>query len=274
MMSRQAHPHPAPRPRRFVLAALMVALVVAGSAHPAMALTPECGPGSFWVDGCPAGTDMFPSTGLLIGLDLDLDGERDMNLVLTGPTEIVRQASSEDSGNFPVETAGDQNPAGDDVIDTEIVSMNLTSGPVTVLAGSGEGLADSSLGTIVQQPSDPTKADSFFEVFFKVTLPGGVEAFNREGARVTQVIEQVPPDTVYIHPTDELPVLLWPTRDPQPNEQPIAQLVVARHDTVASPLTVPTLTAWGLGLLVFLLLGLGLLTMLRWRQKESTLEEV
>ena len=80
----------------------------------------NCGPGPHWLDTCPAGMDVFPSKSVL-GLDTTLDCIVDTNLVFFGSVSVARGAGSPHS------------------IQTELVSMNLTNGPISFIAGAGLG---------------------------------------------------------------------------------------------------------------------------------------
>lgn len=162
---------------------------------------PVCGPGSHWIDSCPAGTDSLSNTSVLVELD-EVGGDcvKDLTVTLSGPTEIVRQAASDDSANFPGTRPVD---AHLDVIDTEIVSMSLTGGSFTLRVGAGGGPAlSASQGAVAEQSGDPTLGDSFFDVFFEID--DGINLYyNQSALRLEAVIPQYPPDP--IHPPN--PVL-------------------------------------------------------------------
>jgi hypothetical protein len=123
---------------------------------------------------------------------------------------------------------GDPNPHLD-VIDTEILAMELKGGGYTLRAGAGQGEGaplTATKGTIVEQASDPTLADSFFDVFFEVELPGGGYAYNQTPLRVSSVIDCVPPESDYIHP--DQPITLYDS--PVVGQGNIvARIISARH---------------------------------------------
>jgi hypothetical protein len=230
-----------------------------------------CGPGNHWMDSCPAGpVDSFPDTSALVGLDLlvdgNLDGYVDQNLVLNGPATIKREASVDVSLGCPASTADGH----DDVIQTEILSMELTSGSIVLRAGLGEqagpGTLAASPGAICEQATDPARADSSFDVFFEVDLGGGTFVYNQTPLVVSAVIDRVPPVTTYIHVITS-PIPLFPTSSPVPGQQPIAQLVTASHRTAT---LIPTLGKWGLLALVAALGILGLYLLSRRQRSRAT----
>lgn len=193
----------------------------------------DCGPGDHWVDTCPGGDDSVDPTEAVVGLDLNLDCVANTSLILKGPTTIRRNAGVPHT------------------IDTEIVSMSLAGGGVTLTAGAGlgqGGVLPPSLGTIVEQPNpEKALADSSFDVFFEVYLGAGVFAYNHTALRIEAKINCVPPDTTYIHPTGCLPLYDDPVAGTV-----VANLVSAQHRTFPNGKGVPTLSEWGLVSLVVL----------------------
>ena len=191
----------------------------------------DCGPGEHWIDQCPGGNDNM-STGAKIGIDLNLDCEPDVSMVLSGPVSVWRSNPLEDSTQFP----GLSPSAGHlDVIDTEIVSMVLSSSStgVTLRAGQGMGLGGmlpSSFGAIVEQVGAASMGDSFFEVFFEVDVGGGRLAYNHDPLRVDSKIDCLPPDATYIHPVGCIPLYDVPS-DSKAIPQLVANLVTADHST-------------------------------------------
>ncbi|UCC30105.1 MAG: hypothetical protein JSU86_18145, partial [Phycisphaerales bacterium] len=186
-----------------------------------------CGPGSHWVDQCRPGDDLMV-TGAIIGIAMDDDCVVNTSLRLHGPVHVRRSDPRDDSIQFPGLRPLDGHL---DVIDTEIVSMSLTDGLVTLTAGGGlgqGGILRRSNGAIAEQRADNLLADSFFDVFFEVDLGGGVYAYNREPLRVYAKINCVPPDATYIHPREC--IMLWDT--PVEGEgRIVAYLVQADHST-------------------------------------------
>ncbi|RME37392.1 MAG: hypothetical protein D6788_09555, partial [Planctomycetota bacterium] len=187
----------------------------------------DCGPGRHWVDGCPAGGDTAPS-GALIGIDRDGDCQADASFVLNGPVRIRRSSPRDDSVNFPGLRPRDNHL---DVLDTEIVSMTLSGGGLTLIGGGGQGrggVLRPSLGAIAEQPADPALADSFFDVFVEVELAPGLFVYNHDPLRVESKIDCVPPQTRYLHPVGCVP--LYDSPEPGTGRK-IAWLVTADHTT-------------------------------------------
>lgn len=228
---------------RFVRGALVVCALSAPSLD-----AQACGPGSHWVDACPAGIDTFMSSAT-IGLDLNLDNLRDISVVLSGPTSVFR-------GN-PVDAITGHPQLGNvgtidghlDVFETEIISLMLTGGGVTVRAGDGVGnLSNDSLlyspGAVRETPSDPMWADSFFDVFFELDTQFGT-LHNQQPLGLGSVIDRVPPiGFSYTHAISN-PIGLF-----DQNGIERARLTDAVHTPVPEPETYAMLLT-GLGLLGF-----------------------
>ncbi len=202
-----------------ILLAITVAAlaVLITTLSPPSASAQVCGPGSGWVDPCPAGDDDFPTSGAVVGIDFDGDCVQDQSLVLSGPTTIQRQASVPDT------------------IDTEIISMSLEGGGFTLNAGASTVNPNvlPSLGEIVEQVGDDTLADSFFDVYFEV-LTTGDPLYNHSALKVEAVIDQVPPfDTDYLHP---IALCIDLFDDPLAGSDTGFNLVEAVHDTGPDPI--------------------------------------
>jgi hypothetical protein len=208
------------RKLRTILVALgVIALVVViSSLTPNRAWADGCGPGLHWVDGCPAGDDLFPSTTAVVGIDLNGDDceSVELDLTLSGPTTVHRDAEA------------------DGEIHTEIVSMELTGGGVTLRAGKDAPVTNpipDTVGSIQEQTKVWTLADSFFDVFFEVDVPGEGLLYNHEPVRVEAVIDRVPPwNTIYLPPED-LCVRLFDAE----GEETGMNLAHAEHDTGPPP---------------------------------------
>ena len=149
-----------------------------GNSAPAEAM-PACGPALHWVDTCPAGTDKFSSKAQhgIVVFDPE-DGGMTINLpFMTGPTTITRQAGA----ILP-----------DHHIDTEMVSLDLQGGGLTLRAGTAFGLP-SSFGRITELPGDPFRAHSFFDIFFEINATPFGPLHNNVACRMTADIKRVPP---------------------------------------------------------------------------------
>jgi len=198
---------------------------------------------------------------------MDLDCVEEMSMVLKScgvPLVINRFGPQDDSSNFPGLRATDGHL---DVMDTEIESMCLRAGGVTLRAGAGLGSGNNlaaSWGAIAEQAGDDTKADSFFDVFFEVDLGGGTLVYNHTALRVevgAGGITCVPPDnTAYIHHTGCLPLYTDPVGGTH-----VANLVRARH--IVTPPILPTVSEWGLIVMVVLLVSVGAIVIVRRRPR-------
>ena len=203
----------------------LIVFVLLGTMEPAAAAV--CGPGSHWVDTCPSGTDSFPSVAMIL-VDIDFDGIPDIRAVLSGPTIIFR-------GN-PIDTPDPLDPGHFNQINTELVDMYLTGGPLKLFAGDtiGNLVNDGPLyspGALVEKPFNPALADSFFDVFFQVLTPFGL-LHNNDPLRVTAVIDRVLPGNIpYIYQGP--PILLYDGYD-----EPRAQLIHGVHIPDPQPCTI------------------------------------
>jgi hypothetical protein len=189
----------------------------------------QCGQEEHWVDQCSGGQDEIADHKLEVGIDLDLDCQPDLNPTLL-PNDLLivnRSDPRDDSVAFPGLRSFDGHL---DVIDTEIVSMSLTGGGVTLTAGGGlgqGGVLRQSLGAIAEQSGDPETADSFFDVFFEVDLGGGRYLYNQSPAVIESIIDCVPPRATYIKPPG---VCLPLYTSPIPGQGThMANLVTGRH---------------------------------------------
>ncbi len=202
-----------------------------------------CGPGAHWVDTCAKGKDAFNSTAV-VGVAMTPTGPP-TTTVLQGPTVIMRGDPT--AGTDPNDATHKSR------IDTEMLSLDLTGGGLTLHAGSAFGLPPS-LGAIIEKtgpgtpgcggPADPGFACSFFDVFFELMGPFGT-LHNAEALRVESVIDEVPPLAfTYQHPPKIIPLL-------NAAGQPVAFLVNASH-TPLNPIPEPsTLLLLGAGLAGF-----------------------
>ncbi|MEK6797998.1 MAG: hypothetical protein AABZ12_03455, partial [Planctomycetota bacterium] len=174
----------------------------------------ECGPEQHWIHNppCPPGgfgQDTLPS-GAYAGIDTNGDCIADINFVLGGPVTIRKKGPRDDSAQYPGLRPIDGHL---DVIDTEILSMSLTGGGMTLTAGGGLGTfpLQGSTGAIAEDPTDPFVADSFFDVFFEITDGLGLLAYNRTPIRVATRIDCLPPDGIYAHITGCTPLFSSPS---------------------------------------------------------------
>ncbi|MCP4250851.1 MAG: hypothetical protein GY778_27755, partial [bacterium] len=191
-----------------------------------------CGPGDHWIDNCSAGLDEVADQAAKVGIDIDLDPDctADISMVMDpcpAPNELVRISRSDprdDSQQFPGLRPIDGHM---DVIDTEILSMCLTDGNVTLRAGAGQGQGGplpASYGAIAEDPNNPGEAQSFFEVYFEIDLGGGNYVYNQQPMRIEGTIDCVPPQVGYVHVVDCLPLY-----DAPQGGQHVANLTSAEH---------------------------------------------
>ena len=255
--------------------AIVVTAVLCFSASPlaAQGLPCEaCGPGTHWVVECgvPGGggwyEDMIANTGATVGIDTTGDCVADVSLIMrTCPNDYLMIYRS-DPQAATAQCGASNLGCTHGVIDTEILYMCLEAQGYLLKAGGGVGgipNAYRSLGCIKCQgdpPGDPTKADSFYDVFFELTLPGGTVAYNYTPLHVDAVIDCLPPQVDYLHPGGTC-TPLYDAPPPGPGNW-VANLVDADHE-INRP--VPTVTEWGLIVMTLLLLTAGTMVFRRRR---------
>ena len=155
------------------------------------------GPGSHWVDSAVVSAqDSFASI-MVFGVDITLDGIPEFDATFfggPGTTIVNRSEALDDSLTFPGLEPLDGHM---DVIDTEIISMNLTGTGAatgwTLRAGTTVGLAQQTLGAVAEQPGDNTLADSFFDVFFEIDGTPFGTLHNNTALLVEAVVDRLPP---------------------------------------------------------------------------------
>ncbi len=161
---------------------------------PPSASAAGCGPGSHWIDTCPAGSDDLGTTGAEVGIDFVGPGGE-------GPPDCVEDVSLILSGDGFVDREAGQSATTPHSIDTEITSMSLTDGTATLRVGAGGSPAlSASDGVIEEQSGDDTLGDSSFDVFFEIDDGTNPKMYNQSALTVTAVIDRVPPQAIYLHP--------------------------------------------------------------------------
>lgn len=144
------------------------------------------GPGPHWIDEVEGGRLTFTARAEVM-VDVDGDDEADAALSVDGTTTVWR------SGAF----AGGPDPTHRDRIELEIVDMRLDGEGVRLRSGDGvgNGRSDGPLGSIgssIERPADPRRADDLFRIFFEVDLGGG-PLRNRAPLVVGSTIDHLPP---------------------------------------------------------------------------------
>jgi len=182
---------------KFMMALGLAALLSMTISSPAFAVPAElCGPGQHWIETCPPNaTSAFPSIAT-IGIDINLDNITDITVLMWGPTTIFIKGPSDVSLLYPGLRPLDTHL---DVIDTEMVSLSLVGGGLTMVAGDGTGnlLSNGPLyspGAIAELPADPSLASSFFDVFFELQGPFGT-LHNLTPLRFESEIGHLPPSS-------------------------------------------------------------------------------
>ncbi len=128
----------------------------------------------------------------------------------TGGAGVGSAGTSVSDSDFSLVPGGFEGPAGSREVHTEIRSMNLTAGPVAVRAGTNAPDQPMSPGEVESQsgsgnPVDDFPADSFFNVFVEVDLPGvfdfpGGTLYNSDPLLVlNNDVTELPPRVVYVH---------------------------------------------------------------------------
>jgi hypothetical protein len=191
-----------------LLGLLTIVLLLLGVAQPVGAAPiirgpgTICGPGLHWVDTCPSGTDVIHNS-VKSGGRVMFDPE-DGGLIIDLPPMVGEAAIFRGPGT----TVPDHH------IDTEMVSLLLIGGGLTLRAGDGTPnlSCDGPLctfGRITELPTDPSLALSFFDVFFELSpTPFGplhnahadanpVDArlgLGNQPCSMQAIIDMVPPD--------------------------------------------------------------------------------
>jgi len=149
-----------------------------------------------------------------LAIEIDVLEETTALVQLTGgplgpvPVSYVLRGSAEAHVFFegPVEGMADDDDGDNrEEVETQLVSLNLTDGAVTLSLqsdrkspGQIEELVDNTPGTLDLDPFAPGDADSFFDVFFEIDI-GGAVLHNEQALRIQSVITEKPPIARYTH---------------------------------------------------------------------------
>lgn len=144
--------------------------------------------------------DYFEETTALVWLTGGPFGEEPDLFALRGPAEVHVVFDGGFEGS-----ADDDDQNGRDEVTTELVSMNLSNGEISLTLnpdrpspGQIEELINSNSGVLDLDPFAPGDAESFFDVFFKIDASGMV-LHNEQPLRIQAVISEKPPIARYIH---------------------------------------------------------------------------
>lgn len=171
----------------------------------------QCGPGPHWIDTCPAGLNSSLTQLMAIDIDLDYDCIADKTYFLNpcasgaDTMALLHSAPMDDSVYFPGTKPIDGHL---DVIDTEIVSMCLTDGNITFIAGNGLGHTFPlypSLGSIYEDPSNNEVGHSFFYINFEIDL-GFAYVYNQSPVSLNSEVTCLNPQASYPFPAGCIPL--------------------------------------------------------------------
>jgi hypothetical protein len=128
----------------------------------------------------PGGVDTFPSGALL---NLDIPGAGLAHVTLNGPSSVQRSDPHDSDGDGRME------------VETELLTMDLAGASPLGVLRVRESPTRRSLGRIVQQaPGVDYPADSFFDVFFDLSLDEGDSWIPvNQPVRMQAVIQAIPP---------------------------------------------------------------------------------
>ncbi len=126
--------------------------------------------------------------------------------IVSGPANVDVFFEGEREG-----IAFDDSGNGLDEVETELVSMNLTDGNITVRIrpstvppwaasmGRIEELVNNTPGELDLNPFHPGTAASYFNVFVEIELADGTVLHNQTGLRLEAIISEKPPFERYVH---------------------------------------------------------------------------
>ncbi|MCH8035980.1 MAG: hypothetical protein IIC53_02520, partial [Proteobacteria bacterium] len=172
--------------------------------------------------------DTFRS-GALLGIDTDGDCIADVSVRMRGPATVEKWGPRDDSAHFPGLRAIDQHK---DVIDTEMLQMVVTGGGLTMTVGAGLGQNGNlapTLGAVAELTTDPSLAESIFEVFAEIDDGSGTPLYNQTPILVKAIVPCLPPKANYIHFSGCTPLFTSPI--PGQGVQ-VGNLVRAQHFTI------------------------------------------
>lgn len=192
---------------------------------------------------CPITNNEFPDTGCdsfdsggQVNIELASGGEP-FTVTIGGPTTIVRKTVPQDVTNFPV---GSAQPAGTgnglDEVETEMIQLDLDG--LTSMFGTvhiHESPTRDSDGLFEEQANDTPgemdfPADSFFDIFIEIDIPGVGTVYNQDPLRMQCTITDIPPLLCLYQPPIEDPIPLYFSDD----DELFAYIVHAAHVPIPS----------------------------------------
>jgi hypothetical protein len=218
----------------------------------------DCGPGDHWIDTCPGGQDNLSNCTAIGSVDITFDCETDVTLPAEGSAVVERADPSDDSQNYPGMRPVDGHL---DVIDTEILSLSLTGGDFTIVAGEGQGqggVLPASLGVIAEDPSDPSLGESFFDCYFEAFIYG-MYIYNHDPIRLQLTIDRFPP----YGQTYTFTGCIAAYDSPEPGQGNLVGNITSIEFTILEQQEVPTLSEWGMLILALLLTAMGTVAVVR-----------
>jgi len=166
------------------LTTMAMSMMLFGS-NPLMAA--DCGPGSHWIDSCPAGSY---SVDTILDVTIkeqpcDASGGTMHHVILQGQTQFKTEAAQTDELHE---------------MKIEIVSRSFTGDGYLYRAGINQGLSQQSRG-LVRELGDPNWARLYLDLFFEIKLPntvmGGTTLHNNEARRIQLDTDKFPPSPDY-----------------------------------------------------------------------------
>lgn len=184
----------------------------------------NCGPGAHWVDSCDAGDDEVVNQEVLVGIGPNPNGPATFNLRMK-PDGPCAGSNLTILRGTPVVVDNGSHSAS---IATEITNLCVHKDGIVLQVGAQHGLPPST-GSIDELSGDSTLANSWFNVYVKVSNAGFPVLYNHDAIHISSIITCVPPDDVdYIHLGGGIP--LYETPPPgNPGDVPVMYIVDAVH---------------------------------------------
>lgn len=207
----------------------------------------SCPPGPHFIDACAGGVDQMSNSDAMVSMDVTLDCIAEMSAMQipcampAGLLVVSRSDPRDDSQNYPGLRALDGHM---DVVDTEVLSACLIGGGGVLRIGMGQGgVILPSLGALAELPGNPWSVQSFFDIYFELSLDGGMTVYNQMPLRMAAEITCVPPSAVF---TSQPGVCLELFTSPVPGlGDHIGNLITAEHGVNNGGPTPVESISWG-----------------------------